>query len=69
MMTVILGDTGNTKQESGSLWTQRVQFGLLFLFPLSGNHSHYFFIEISKNNWWPLTVKVLTNQSPVSKLV
>ena len=32
----------NIKQESGSLWTQRVQFGLLSLFPLSVNHSHYF---------------------------
>ena len=47
----------------------RVQFGLLSLFPLSVNHSHYFLLETSKNNWWSLIVKVLTNQSPVSKSV
>ena len=55
-------------QESGSVWTQWVQFGLLSLFPSSVNHSHYFLLEISKNNWWSLILKVLTNQNLESKL-
>ena len=39
------------EQESRSLWTRRVQFGLLSLFSLSVTHSHNFLLEISQNNW------------------
>ena len=35
----------NYEQESGSLWTQWVQFRLLSLFPLNVNQSHYLFIR------------------------